>query len=881
MERPASASRDSSRRSAREASATHVVLTGRAVEGGGAYRPVADALVGALRAGLQVTPTSLGPYGAALARLLPDWTEVTGAASESGVDPGLVLGEAVARFLSLVGHGRPCLLVLEDLHWADADSWAVLAHVAVAVPSLPVLVVATMREDEPTAPAADPLTRLPGVVTLRLARLAQEDVHQLAASLGVTDPSTMTMLEERADGLPFMVEELVAVDPGDVPPTLRALVSDRFAKLAGDQRRVLAGAAVLGLTPDWSLLHHVTGVSETEVLAALRAAEEARLLLVDAGTLRWRHSLTREAVLSLVLPPELALLSRRAAEALLARGRREDDAAAADLLLRAGADDAVADLLLTLARRDMARGAFHTAERLVDDLERTGLRPAAAAVERVRLLCLRGRAREALAVAGPVLDDATGGEHVELALQLARAAVQAGLWDDVREYVGRAGRPEDPRSETLLADAAHGAGQLDDAARHAAAAVAGAEAAGDAEQLCDALVVHAKVLRLWDTQAARALFDRAAQVASEHGLVDARVEAMLGQATLEMLESETTRRLEAARELAEQAGLVGQLTAIDMLRVDALVASEGPAAAVPLARELLDRATRVVDAGGGHRRCFRDRPRRGSGRRQGRDRTTDGSAHGDGGRSARGVPRTGRGTGHARTLDERRPRRERRAGPCGGPVLAHLSTAPLHQFGLWALLRTVTDDRGEEARRALAAVPVSRRRANAAALRYADAVVAGAAGRLADAEAAFRDAEELAAATPWVRRLLRTVVLPRLVADGWGDPVPVLRASLAEHERAGEEALARIVRDLLRRAGAPTRRGRGNLAVPTPLAALGVTSREADVLALLVEGATNAEIAERLFLSRRTVETHVAHLLQKTSSASRAELRSRLAELDS
>ena len=252
VERPASASRDSSRRSAREASATHVVLTGRAVEGGGAYRPVADALVGALRAGLQVTPTSLGPYGAALARLLPDWTEVTGAASESGVDPGLVLGEAVARFLSLVGHGRPCLLVLEDLHWADADSWAVLAHVAVAVPSLPVLVVATMREDEPTAPAADPLTRLPGVVTLRLARLAQEDVHQLAASLGVTDPSTMTMLEERADGLPFMVEELVAVDPGDVPPTLRALVSDRFAKLDGDQRRVLAGAAVLGLTPDWS-----------------------------------------------------------------------------------------------------------------------------------------------------------------------------------------------------------------------------------------------------------------------------------------------------------------------------------------------------------------------------------------------------------------------------------------------------------------------------------------------------------------------------------------------------------------------------------------------------------------------------------------------------
>ena len=146
---------------AREASATHVVLTGRAVEGGGAYRPVADALVGALRAGLQVTPTSLGPYGR---RCTAAPGLDRGHRRRVGVRgrPRAVLGEAVARFLSLVGHGRPCLLVLEDLHWADADSWAVLAHVAVAVPSLPVLVVATMREDEPTAPAADPSRACPG-----------------------------------------------------------------------------------------------------------------------------------------------------------------------------------------------------------------------------------------------------------------------------------------------------------------------------------------------------------------------------------------------------------------------------------------------------------------------------------------------------------------------------------------------------------------------------------------------------------------------------------------------------------------------------------------------------------------------------------------------
>ena len=218
--------------------------------------------------------------------------------------------------------------------------------------------------------------------------------------------------------------------------------------------------------------------------------------------------------------------------------------------------------------------------------------------------------------------------------------------------------------------------------------------------------------------------------------------------------------------------------------------------------------------------------------------------------------------------------------PAASRLVSHHSAAPLHQFGLWALLRTVVDDRGDEARAALAQTPVSHRRGNAAALRYAEAVAAGREGRLADADAALREAEDLVSATPWLRRLLRTVALPSAVADGWGDPVPLLRASLAEHERAGEEALARVVRDVLRRAGAPTRRGRGDTEVPESLAALGVTSREADVLAVLVEGATNAEIAERLFLSRRTVETHVAHLLQKTSSATRAELRTRVLDLE-
>ena len=103
--------------------------------------------------------------------------------------------------------------------------------------------------------------------------------------------------------------------------------------------------------------------------------------------------------------------------------------------------------------------------------------------------------------------------------------------------------------------------------------------------------------------------------------------------------------------------------------------------------------------------------------------------------------------------------------------------------------------------------------------------------------------------------------------------MPALRADLAAHEQAGDAVLARTCRDLLRRAGAPTPRTRGGVAVPPRLRALRVTAREAEVLGLVAQGLTNAQVAERLFLSPRTVDTHVANLLAKTGAPSRTQLR--------
>jgi DNA-binding CsgD family transcriptional regulator len=212
---------------------------------------------------------------------------------------------------------------------------------------------------------------------------------------------------------------------------------------------------------------------------------------------------------------------------------------------------------------------------------------------------------------------------------------------------------------------------------------------------------------------------------------------------------------------------------------------------------------------------------------------------------------------------------ERLADEGAARLIAHRSASPTSLWGPWLVLRAYA---GRPAK--LSGGP-ELRRVNRAAVGYADAVTAGRAGRADEATALFARADRDFEGYDWWRRLLRPPVLTAAIEDGWGDPVPLLRADLAANE-AESPPLARLCRDLLRRAGAPTRRGRGASPVPPGLRASGVTSREMDVLRLVAEGLSNAEIAERLYLSRRTVETHVAHLLTKTGARDRGQLRAHL-----
>jgi DNA-binding CsgD family transcriptional regulator len=866
------------------------VLAGRAVEGGGPYRPVAEAFSARLRDAAVPVPDELRPFRPALARLLPGWLP---GEPVTGVDPVVVLGEGVLRLLRIVAGQEGAIVVLEDLHWADRDTFTLLDYLSAPLAEIPVALLASARSDEDQP---ELLRRLAWRTSLRrvpLTRLDPEGVRQVAtACAGAPLPvPVVDFLIGAAEGLPFLVEELLSslaesgavadgagqAGPGtlavEVPRTLAELVHRRLARLTRQSLQVVEAAAVIGRSIDWGLLGPVTGLDEHVVVAALRAAVAAYLMEPEHDRFVWRHALMREAVLGRLLPPERAGLARRAAEVLHMADKElagPDAVLIAELYAQGGEGRLAAQVLVRSAHRAIAAGAPHSAAELLDRAAELG-GGTIAAVERARMLTFTGQAAQALDVAAPALLGARGEERFELLLSLARAAVATGRWAEAEDYLRRTGRTGDPRVDAIAADAAYGAGRVGQAAALARAAAAAARDDRLAEAACEALEVVARCAGPADVRAAAEAFRRAADLAEEHGLVPWRIRALLGLGVVELQSGKTTV-LEQVRDLALDAGMLAEVAGTDLLLADARACADGPVAALDraersaaLARQVRLEQTAAMAAA----QCA--------------------EAHAVAGRHdnmramlslVSGVnvaPDVAAAASSALALaaigDRDLPRARDLLDDAVEQMRGHASAAPLRSWGLWALIRTVLGDRDGTARDLLRHSPVVARNVNRGALQYADAVAAGRGGDEATALSLLRSADELLTREHWWRRLLRLHVFEAAIAGGWGEPVQELRHDLAGFEAAGDHRLARICRDLLRHAGAPVpRRGRGDSAVPPSLRSVGVTSREMDVLSLIAQGLTNPQIAERLFLSPRTVETHVAHLLAKTGAPDRSGL---------
>ena len=187
-----------------------LVLRGRAASGAGQapFRAVAEALAGGLRE-RAVSETSLRSFAPALAHMLPGWFERT-----SDRAPELVfLAEGVLRLLRLLAGARGVLLGLEDLQWADPESLALVEYLAENVGTERLLLVGTVRDDEPSAPLVSlrELARRGAMRWLELGRLDQDEVVKLAAARlgGAVPGSVSALLQARAEGLPLFVEELL------------------------------------------------------------------------------------------------------------------------------------------------------------------------------------------------------------------------------------------------------------------------------------------------------------------------------------------------------------------------------------------------------------------------------------------------------------------------------------------------------------------------------------------------------------------------------------------------------------------------------------------------------------------------------------------------
>ncbi|MFI7387085.1 AAA family ATPase [Streptomyces sp. NPDC049813] len=311
-----------------------VVVTGGCVEIGADGLPFAP-FSSALRALRRALPAAFDTAAAGqedeLSRLLPELGDRTSRNQHERGDESATarLFELTARLLERVATDHTLVVVLEDLHWADASTRHLLAYLFRTLRSGRLGVVATYRADDvhrrhPLRPLLAELDRLRTVTRIELGRLTRDEVARQIAGIMAAEPDRALVddIYRRSDGNAFFVEEL-AVSAAEgcatgLTDSLRDVLLVRVESLPESAQRVARICAEGGSTVEYPLLAAVARLGEDDLIEALRAAVGANILLAteDGDGYRFRHSLVREAVSDDLLPGERSRLNRRYAEAL-------------------------------------------------------------------------------------------------------------------------------------------------------------------------------------------------------------------------------------------------------------------------------------------------------------------------------------------------------------------------------------------------------------------------------------------------------------------------------------------------------------------------------------------------------------------------------------
>jgi DNA-binding CsgD family transcriptional regulator len=285
-----------------------------------------------------------GPNAAFVAQIIPELRErLPDLSTPPAMEPEarhFQLLAATSALLRAAAAWQPLIIVLDDIHWADTSSLRLLRFLAQEIRSAGILLIATYRDLEldrahPATPIVADIAREPNCRRITLRGLPKPQVARFVALVSgkAQSPALVDAVYVETEGNPFFVTEVVRLlaeerqlDDGAatgfhrsrVPESVREAVRRRLDRLSDACNRALSVAAVIGRTFDVQVLEQATGVPAVDLLDALDEALRARLLSAGEipGSYHFSHALVQETLYQETPTSERAWLHLAVGQAL-------------------------------------------------------------------------------------------------------------------------------------------------------------------------------------------------------------------------------------------------------------------------------------------------------------------------------------------------------------------------------------------------------------------------------------------------------------------------------------------------------------------------------------------------------------------------------------